>query len=133
RSSPADPELRIIARTLSAAVRDLPTTSPQGHTDPQSSADTQPFPDPATLLVIPGHYIFRMLYSQGVRLEDFGVCTLDCTEIETDPRKIWRLFASHYFLFRGTPTRIWFDWVLANVFELDVPLTAENADHAYDT
>ncbi|MFO7306279.1 MAG: glucuronate isomerase [Gammaproteobacteria bacterium] len=133
RLFPADPNVRSIARTLYAEVRDLPIISPHGHTDPQWFADNEPFPDPATLLLIPDHYIFRMLYSQGVRLEDFGVCTLDGTEIETDPRKIWRLFASHYFLFRGTPTRIWFDWVLANVFELDVPLTAENADHAYDT
>ena len=133
RLFPTDPTVRAIARRLYVEVKDLPIISPHGHTDPQWFADNAPFPDPATLLLIPDHYVFRMLYSQGVRLEDFGVRALDGTEVEQDSRKIWRLFASHYFLFRGTPTRMWFDWVLANVFELDVPLTSANADRAYDT
>ena len=34
---------------------------------------TPPFPDPARLFVIPDHYIFRMLYSQGVTLEEMGI------------------------------------------------------------
>src|SRR5690606_41498729 len=70
RLFPADPNVRSIARTLYAEVRDLPIISPHGHTDPQWFADNEPFPDPATLLLIPDHYLFRMLYSQGVRLED---------------------------------------------------------------
>ena len=133
RLFPADPAMRAIARRLYETIRDLPIISPHGHTDPQWFADNAPFPDPAALLLIPDHYIFRMLYSQGVRLEDFGVRALDGSASEKDSRKIWRLFASHYYLFRGTPSRMWFDWVLANVFELDVPLTAQNADKAYDT
>jgi glucuronate isomerase len=133
RLFPADPTIRSIARRLYAEVRDLPIISPHGHTDPRWFADNEPFADPATLLLIPDHYVFRMLYSQGVRLEDFGVRTLDGSAVESDPHKIWRLFASHYYLFRGTPTRMWFDWVLANVFELDVPLTPANADRAYET
>ena len=133
RLFPADPAMRAIARRLYETIRDLPIISPHGHTDPQWFADNAPFPDPAALLLIPDHYIFRMLYSQGVRLEDFGVRALDGSANEKDSRKIWRLFASHYYLFRGTPSRMWFDWVLANVFELDVPLTAQNADKAYDT
>lgn len=133
RLFPADPTVRGIARRLYGEVKDLPIISPHGHTDPQWFADNAPFSDPATLLLIPDHYVFRMLYSQGIRLEDFGVRTLDGSPIEKDSRKIWHLFASHYYLFRGTPTRMWFDWVLANVFELDVPLTSANADRAYDT
>ena len=133
RLFPADPAMRAIARRLYETIRDLPIISPHGHTDPQWFADNAPFPDPAALLLIPDHYIFRMLYSQGVRLEDFGVRALDGSASEKDSRKIWRLFASHYYLFCGTPSRMWFDWVLANVFELDVPLTAQNADKAYDT
>jgi glucuronate isomerase len=74
-----------------------------------------------------------MLYSQGVTLEQFGVARIDGGETERDARRIWGLFAQHYHLFRGTPTRMWFDWVLANVFELPVPLTPANADKAYDT
>lgn len=132
RLFPADPTTRAIARGLYSTVRDLPIISPHGHTDPQWFADNEPFTDPATLLLIPDHYIFRMLYSQGIRLEAFGVRTQDGAPTERDARKIWRLFAEHYYLFRGTPSRMWFDWVLANVFELEVPLTAKNAERAYD-
>jgi glucuronate isomerase len=133
RLFPADTTVRAIARRLYGEVHALPIISPHGHTDPQWFADNAPFPDPAALLLIPDHYVFRMLYSQGVRLEHFGIRTLDGSPIEHDSRKIWRTFAAHYHLFRGTPTRMWFDWVLANVFELDVPLTAANAERAYDT
>jgi glucuronate isomerase len=133
RLFPADPTVRAIARRLYAEIHALPIISPHGHTDPQWFADNAPFPDPAALLLTPDHYVFRMLYSQGVRLEDFGIRTLDGSPVESDSRRIWRTFAAHYYLFRGTPTRMWFDWVLANVFELEVPLTPANADRAYDT
>jgi glucuronate isomerase len=66
------------------------------------------------LLVVPDHYIFRMLFSQGVRLEDLGV-TLDGSPVETDGRTIWRRFSEHYYLFRGTPTRAWLDYVPESV------------------
>jgi glucuronate isomerase len=132
RLFPADPSVRSVARRLYEQVRDLPIISPHGHTDPQWFADNEAFPNPAKLLLIPDHYVFRMLYSQGIRLEDFGVPALDGSRGENDSKKIWRTFADHYYLFRGTPTRMWFDWVLANVFELEVPLTPKNADHAYE-
>lgn len=132
RLFPADPTIRSVARRLYAQVCDLPIISPHGHTDPQWFADNEAFPNPAKLLLIPDHYVFRMLYSQGIRLEQFGVRALDGSSVEEDSRKIWRIFAEHYYLFRGTPTRMWFDWVLANVFELEVPLTPKNADHAYE-
>src|SRR4051812_20063463 len=102
---------RAIARSLYDGVKALPIVSPHGHTDPRWYALNEPFPDPAQLLIVPDHYIFRMLFSQGVRLEELGVSTLDGAAVETDGRKIWRLFASHYHLFRGTPTRLWFDYV----------------------
>ena len=91
-----------------------------------------PFADPASLLLTPDHYVFRMLYSQGIRLEDFGVARVDGGATERDSRKIWRLFAQHYYLFHGTPTRMWFDWVLSSVFDAPIPLTPENADATYD-
>ena len=109
---PAEAGARPIARDLYAAVKDLPIVSPHGHTDPRWYALDEPFPDPAQLLIVPDHYIFRMLFSQGVRLEDLGVPTLDGSPVETDGRKIWRRFAENYHLFRGTPTRLWFDYVL---------------------
>ena len=77
RLLPADPATRAIARRLYEAVRHLPIISPHGHTDPRWYAENAPFPDPAGLIVVPDHYIFRMLYSQGVRLEDLGVPTTD--------------------------------------------------------
>ena len=73
-----------------------------------------------------------MLFSQGVRLDDLGVPTLDGAPVETDGRKIWRRFAENYYLFRGTPTRLWLDYVLSDLFGIDEPLTAKTADAHYD-
>ena len=77
RLFPADPTTRAIARNLYQLVKDLPIISPHGHTDPKWFADNVPFADPASLLLTPDHYVFRMLYSQGVRLEEFGVARVD--------------------------------------------------------
>ncbi|MCG7506091.1 glucuronate isomerase [Mesorhizobium retamae] len=129
---PAEPSVRRIARELYGLVKSLPIVSPHGHTEPRWYALNEPFPDPAQLLIVPDHYVFRMLFSQGVRLEDLGVPVLDGAPVETDGRKIWRLFAENYFLFRGTPTRLWFDYVLSDLFGVTEPLTAANADRHYD-
>ncbi len=126
------PPTRTVARDLYAAIKDLPIISPHGHTDPRWYAENALFPDPAQLLIVPDHYIFRMLFSQGVRLEDLGVPTLDGSAVETDGRKIWRIFAENYYLFRGTPTRLWLDYTFANLFGLEEPLTPANADRHYD-
>src|SRR5438045_7102267 len=111
RLFPADPAIRGIARRLYDEVKDLPIVSPHGHTDPRWYAENAPFPDPAQLFVIPDHYIFRMLYSQGVTLEELGIPRRDGSKdggkVETDARNIWRRFAERYYLFRGTPTRLW--------------------------
>lgn len=122
-----------IARDLYAGVKNLPIVSPHGHTDPRWYAENDPFPDPAQLLVVPDHYIFRMLFSQGVRLEDLGVSALDGSAVEADGRAIWQRFAEHYYLFRGTPTRLWLDHVLEHLFGIDEPLNATTADRHYDT
>ncbi|MBX9910182.1 MAG: glucuronate isomerase [Beijerinckiaceae bacterium] len=132
RLFPAEPATRAIARRLYAPIRDLPIVSPHGHTDPRWFAENKPFPDPATLFVKPDHYIFRMLYSQGVRLEDLGIARKDGGEVEGDPRKIWRLFASHWHLFRGTPTRLWFEHAASTIFGIEERLSPANADAIYD-
>lgn len=132
RLFPRDPETRAVARRLFAEVENKPIYSPHGHTDPRWFADNANFPDPASLFVIPDHYIFRMLYSQGVGLESLGVRRRDGAPVETDPRKIWRLFAQNYHLFRGTPTRAWLDHSFVTLFDLDMRLCAETADHYYD-
>ena len=73
RLFPAEPSVRALARSLYQAVRDLPIVSPHGHTDPRWYADNERFPDPAALFIVPDHYVFRMLYSQGISLESLGV------------------------------------------------------------
>ncbi|HTY63746.1 MAG TPA: glucuronate isomerase [Acidobacteriota bacterium] len=132
RLFPSDATQRAIAKRLYEEVRALPIVSPHGHTDPQWFADNKPFPDPATLLVIPDHYVYRMLYSQGVALESLGVPRTDGGPVEKDSRKIWRLFAQHWVLFRGTPTRMWFHHVLHEVFGIRELLTPDSADNLYD-
>ena len=132
RLFPADPTQRAIARRLYADVRALPIVSPHGHTDPRWFGDNDPFPDPATLLIIPDHYVFRMLYSQGVPLEALGVPRQDGGPVERDSRKIWRLFAEHWHLFRGTPTRMWFQHALHDVFGVRERLGSGSADRIYD-
>jgi glucuronate isomerase len=132
RLFPADPDTRAVARRLYAEIKGLPIVSPHGHTDPSWFALNEPWKNPAELLITPDHYVFRMLYSQGVALEDLGVPRADGGPVETDPRAIWRRFAERYHLFRGTPSRLWHDWVYAEVFGLDVRLSAETADHYYD-
>ena len=124
----SDAEIRAIARRLYAEVAALPIISPHGHTDPEWWATDAPFGNASELLLHPDHYVFRMLYSQGVPLEDLGIGNPDA-----DPRESWRLFASRYHLFRGTPSRMWLDWVFAQSFHLDVLLSAETSDHYYDT
>jgi glucuronate isomerase len=132
RLFPADPETRKIARRLYESVRDLPIVSPHGHTNPAWFADDEAFADPTSLFIIPDHYIFRMLYSQGVRLEDLGIERLDGGPVETDKRKIWRLFANHVHLLRGTPSRMWLDHAFHVVLGVEERLTPESADRIYD-
>lgn len=128
RLFPADPTARAIAQRLYDQIRDLPIISPHGHTQAAWFAQNQPFPDPFTLLVQPDHYIFRMLYSQGITLEELGFHSRPVA----DPRRSWSIFARHYHLFRGTPTRLWLDYVFENLFGLTERLSAAAADHHYD-
>src|SRR5690242_13612990 len=73
RLFPSDPSTRSVARRLYSLIRDLPIVSPHGHADPRWFAEDEPFPNPAQLFVVPDHYIHRMLYSQGVPLEQLGI------------------------------------------------------------
>lgn len=132
RLFPAEPGTRAIARRLYDTVARLPIVSPHGHTEPSWYAEDKPFSDPATLFITPDHYATRMLYSQGVRLQDLGVARRDGEPVETDPRKIWRLFAEHFHLFAGTPTRLWFEHSLETVFGITDRLSPETADALFD-
>jgi glucuronate isomerase len=132
RLFPIEDRARGIARALHDTVRALPIVSPHGHTDPRWYAEDAAFPDPARLFVTPDHYVFRMLHSQGVPLEDLGVPRADGGPVEQDPRAIWRRFAAHFHLFRGTPSRLWLDHAFEEVFGIEERLSAETADRIYD-
>ncbi|MBP8177075.1 MAG: glucuronate isomerase [Xanthomonadales bacterium] len=132
RLFPADPATRAIAARLYAAVAELPIISPHGHTDPAWFATDAPFANPTELLLAPDHYVFRMLYSQGLDLDALGVPSR-AGPSQADPRAAWRLFAQHFRLFRGTPSAYWLNHTFATVFGLDRRLDAASADHYYDT
>jgi glucuronate isomerase len=139
RLFPSDNVIREIARRLYSQVKDLPIISPHGHTDPRWFAENKPFENPTALLIQPDHYLLRMLYSQGISMESLGIRRRDGggaenseIRVEQDPRKIWRLFAEHYYLFRGTPTRMWLDYVFSEVFGLTDALDGSTADSYFD-
>jgi glucuronate isomerase len=122
-----------IARDLYGTVCDLPLLCPHGHVDPRIFADPDyAFGNPAEVLIIPDHYIYRMLYSQGIPLETLGIPRRDGGEVEQDPRKIWQTFACNFYLFRGTPTGMWLNHELVSVFGVTDKLTAESAPVLYD-
>lgn len=131
RLFPADPAIREVARALYMDVADLPIISPHGHTDPAWFAGNKAFDNATNLLLVPDHYLLRMLYSQGVSMEALGVAPCGKTSA-TDPREAWRVFAANYHLFRGTPSRMWLDWVFSEVFDLEWHLEPETADHYFD-
>src|SRR4051812_8980810 len=127
-----EPAVRSVARSLYEETRELPLICPHGHVDPALLAVNQAFPEPTALLITPDHYIFRMLYSRGVPMEALGIPTRDGTPFESDPRKIWQRFAEHYYLFRGTPTGVWFDHELCDLFGVRVKLDGATAQAIYD-
>jgi glucuronate isomerase len=136
RLFPAEGAARAVAVKLYETIKDLPIISPHGHTDPQWFAENKPFPNPAALFIQPDHYIFRMLYSQGVSLESLGIPQTGAKgdpKAVVDPVEVWRIFAKHYYLFRGTPTRIWLDYAFSTLFGMTERLRPENADLYYET
>jgi glucuronate isomerase len=126
------PAVRDVARELYQLGARYPLVCPHGHVDPRLLALDEPFPDPATLIVIPDHYIVRMLYSQGVPMEALGIPRLDGGATETDPRRIWQLFGDHFHLFRGTPSGAWLAHEFEGVFGIAEPLTGASAMRIYD-
>lgn len=63
RLFPADPTVRAIAQRLYGEIAALPIVSPHGHTDPKWFAENANFDNATSLLLLPDHYVFRMLYS----------------------------------------------------------------------
>jgi glucuronate isomerase len=122
-----DPAIRRAARAVYEETGPLPLICPHGHVEPALLAENEPFPEPAALLIIPDHYIFRMLYSRGVSLEALGIPTRDGSRWKQDPRRIWQRFAEHRYLFRGTPTGAWLDHELYDVFGIRVQTGGDGA------
>ena len=138
-----DPSQRSAARALYESAKDLPLVCPHGHVDPRLFAEPDyQFGSPVDLLIIPDHYIFRMLYSQGISLDALGIPTsvslpeasvgVENADRASDHREIWRLVCAHWHLFRATPTGIWLRDELADVFDIRLKLNAANADAIYD-
>lgn len=128
-----DPRQKEVALELYHSVAGQPLVCPHGHVDPRLFADPNyRFGNPAELLIVPDHYVFRMLYSQGIALEGLGVPRRDGGASETDPRRIWQIFADNFYLFRGTPTGMWLTQELFQVFGVDTRLTGQTAQEIYD-
>ncbi len=127
-----EPSVRKYAEKIYESIKDMPIVSPHSHVDPKIFAENTPFPDPTQLFIIPDHYLFRMLFSQGIPLEAMGIRSLDGTEVETDPRKIWLTFCKNYYLFNGTPTGAWLDYEFNIVFGIKEKPDADNALRIYE-
>ncbi|MCC6191246.1 MAG: glucuronate isomerase [Anaerolineales bacterium] len=129
----AEPQQRALAADLHAQAAGLPLLCPHGHVDPRLLADPDySFGTPVDLFIIPDHYAFRMLYSRGVPIEQLGVPRRDGGPVEADHRAIWQRFADHFYLFRGTPTGMWLEAELVEIFGVDEPLTGASAAAIYD-
>jgi glucuronate isomerase len=104
-----DPDRRSMARSLYTEVEDLPIVGPHGDVPPALLADQDAtLGSPAELFIVPGHYVFRMLYSQGIPMPDLGVPTVDGTPVETDHRRVWQRFCE-----KLPPVPRYPDWTLA--------------------
>ena len=132
RLFPSHTFTRDLARELFENIEGLPIISPHGHCDPSWFSVNTRFPDPAQLFVVPDHYVFRMLVSQGLTLNELGVQALEGSVFENDPEKIWKKFSENYFLFRGTPTAMWLDYSFEKVFGIKEVLTSTNSDFYYN-
>jgi glucuronate isomerase len=112
--------------------------------DPRLFADPDySFGTPTELLLTPDHYVFRLLYSQGIPLEKLGIPrrnsktsevsqTSEVCTVETDHRQIWQIFAENFYLFRGTPTGLWLTHELVAIFGVEEKLTTASAQRIYD-
>ncbi len=112
--------------------RTLPIISPHGHVNPELFANEMArFTDPASLFIIPDHYVVRMLISRGVTFEQLGIFPKGSEGLQCDPREIWQIFCDHFSAFDGTPTGMWIENALAMVFGIYEKPTSQNANSLY--
>lgn len=128
-----DARQKEVAQDLYESVATLSLICPHGHVNPRLFSDRDArFGTPAELFIIPDHYVFRMLYSQGISLEALGIPLCDGGPIEEKHRQVWQTFADHFYLFRGTPTGAWLIHELHEVFGIEEKLTGNTAQAIYD-
>jgi glucuronate isomerase len=132
RALPHDERARAVAREIYQQTATLPLICMHGHVEAEIFAGNTPFADPAHLLVIPDHYVTRMLVSQRISLDSLGVPRRDGGPVESDPRAIWRTFCANWKLYRGTPSRYWLEHELVEVFGVELVPGADTADAIYD-
>ena len=129
----SEPRQNRIAQELYEQVARARLICPHGHVDPRIFADPNfNLGTPTDLLLIPDHYVFRMLYSQGISLESLGIAALDGSDVESDHRRVWQIFADNFYLFRGTPTGMWLNHELQDLFGVEEKLTGDSAQAIYD-
>jgi glucuronate isomerase len=127
-----DPAQAKLASELYETVKALPLICPHGHVDPRLFAEPDyQFGSPVDLLIIPDHYIFRMMYSQGISMESMGIPRKDGGKVEEDHRKIWQTICDNWYLMRGTPTYIWLRDELRDVFGIEEKMNSANAQAIY--
>lgn len=128
-----DPAQQRIARCLYESIRNLPLVCAHTHVDPHLFAvEDATFGTPTDLLVTRDHYVFRLLYAQGIPLESLGIPRSDGGVVERDRRRAWQIFADNFHLFRGTPTGTWLTHELVDVFGVEEKLTSKTAQAIYD-
>lgn len=131
RLFPSDAGVRAIARELFTLVEKLPIISPHGHTDPSWFSLNENFANATELFISPDHYVYRMLYSQGIGLDELCVPKHGVYP-KTDRRAAWRIFAENFYTLRGTPSYMWLNHVFSEVFGFDILLNKQSADLYYD-
>ncbi|MCW2524198.1 MAG: Glucuronate isomerase [Frankiales bacterium] len=130
RLLPPDPGVRALARRLYEHVADLPILSPHGHVDARVLLDDAAFADPATLLISPDHYVFRLLHAAGAPLSELGVGQAALTE--SAARTAWGWLCRRWNVFAGTPVRQWLEAELVEIFGVSSRPSAASADALYD-
>lgn len=128
----SDPVRRKVARELYEGIKKNPIISPHGHVDPNIFVNNKPFPNPKELFISPDHYVFRMLYSQGISLESLDIPDKNGKTLGADPKKVWQIFGDNYYLFAGTPSGAWLDFEFSEVFGIKEKLNGKNAGKIFD-
>jgi glucuronate isomerase len=124
---------RNIAREIFNCIKNLPIVSPHTHIDLAPFVDpSMGFGDPAKIFIQQDHYILRMLHAQGVPFEALGIPRSDERPVESDPHQVWKIFAEHYSLFRATPSKIWIDQTLYDLFSIRKKLSVDTAIEIYE-